>query len=108
MDLLIHSDIDAAHNEYLNILINQGTLALLAYLALLVISAKRWVSDARTSPLKAACGCAVLGYCIQAFFGISSPITTPYLWTVLAFLNSLPEQSGTDYNTKSKNKRTKT
>ncbi len=108
LDLLIHSDIDAAHNEYLNILINQGTLALLAYLALLVISAKRWVSDARTSLLKAACGCAVLGYCIQAFFGISSPITTPYLWTVLAFLSTLPEQSGTDNNTKSNNKRTKT
>ena len=40
---LIHSTIDTAHNEYLNILVNQGLLALLSYLAALLASAIHWV-----------------------------------------------------------------
>lgn len=88
LGILIHSAIDAAHNEYLNILVNQGLLALLAYLAALIASAVRWVRRSAENPAAALCGCAVLGYCIQAFFGISSPISTPYLWLALAVLDS--------------------
>lgn len=93
LGLLIHSAVDTAHNEYLNILINQGMLGLLAYLAVLVASAVRWLTRAQENVTTAVCGCAVLGYCIQAFFGISSPISTPYLWMALALLNADAGQS---------------
>lgn len=43
LGILIHSAIDTAHNEYLNILVNQGLLALLSYLAALLASAIHWV-----------------------------------------------------------------
>ena len=87
LGILIRTSVDAAHNEYLNILVNQGAVALGLYLALLGVSAARWLRRAADEPAVAVCGCAVLGYCIQAFFGLSSPISTPYLWLALAILN---------------------
>lgn len=93
LGLLIHSAVDTAHNEYLNILINQGMMGLLAYLAVLAVSAVRWLTRAQENVTTAVCGCAVLGYCIQAFFGIGSPISTPYLWMALALLNADAGQS---------------
>ena len=64
LGLMIRSSIDTAHNEYFNILINQGFLGLLPYAALLAVSAARWLKTARKSLTAAVCGCAVLGYCI--------------------------------------------
>ena len=89
LGITIRSAVDTAHNEYLNILINHGLSALLAYGTLLVSSAAKWIRRGSSDPVTALCGCAVLGYCIQAFFGISSPITTPYLWLALALLNGV-------------------
>ncbi|MBR3561403.1 MAG: O-antigen ligase family protein [Oscillospiraceae bacterium] len=89
LGILIHSSIDTAHNEYLNILVNQGAAALALYLAALIASAVRWVRRCADEPVTAVCGCAILGYCIQAFFGISSPISTPYFWMALALLNPM-------------------
>lgn len=86
LGILIHSSVDAAHNEYLNILVNQGLLAFLTYMAALLTAAARWVRTAAGDPASAICGGAVLGYCVQAFFGISSPISAPYLWLALGFL----------------------
>lgn len=86
LGILIRSSVDAAHNEYLNILVNQGLPALLAYLAALLTAAAKWVRTAAENPVSAICGGAVLGYCVQAFFGISSPISAPCLWLALGFL----------------------
>lgn len=80
LGILIRSGIDVAHNEYLNILVNQGALALAAYLLLLGRLAVRFVKQAPLSKEIAICGSAILAYSIQAFFGISSPVSTPYLW----------------------------
>lgn len=86
LGILIRSTIDAAHNEYLNILVNQGLISLALYLAALITAAIRWLKYAPSRPAAAICGAAVLGYCIQAFFGVSSPISTPYLWVALGLL----------------------
>ena len=102
LGILIHSTIDTAHNEYLNILINQGSFGLLTYVAILMASAVRWLTLARKNLTVAVCGCAVLSYCIQAFFGISSPISTPYLWMALALLNA---DDGQSYKMKEKLRR---
>ena len=42
LGILIHSAIDVAHNEYLNVLVNQGLLALAAELIALVLCAVQW------------------------------------------------------------------
>lgn len=78
---------DAVHNEYLNILYHQGIFALTAYLGALVCSAVHWLKNAAKDGVCAFLGAAALAYCIQAFFGISQPITAPYFWCVLAMLN---------------------
>lgn len=88
LGVLIRSTIDNAHNEYLNILINQGLPALLLYLATLCSAAATWLKRRHANPAAAICGSAALGYCIQAFFGISSPISTPYLWLALGLLTA--------------------
>lgn len=88
LNMMIRSRIDTAHNEYLNVLINQGLPALALYLAALGSAAKNWVERAADCPATAICGCGVLGYCIQAFFGISSPISTPFLWLAFGLLVS--------------------
>ncbi len=80
--------IDTAHNEYLNILANQGFFALLAYLGALVCSSLRWIRRAGTSAAVSLLGCAVTGYCIQAFFGISICISAPFFWLSWALLEN--------------------
>ena len=81
------AEIDTAHNEYLNILFHQGIFALLAYLAALVLAAAKWIKQGSAVPAAAACGAAVLCYCIQAFFGISMFLTAPFFWMTLGLLD---------------------
>ena len=85
-NVMFTATIDVAHNEYLNILVNQGGLALAAYLTAIAASLVQWWRnpDDRT---KAVAGAAALFYLLQAFFGISQYITAPYLWIALAILN---------------------
>ena len=80
--------IDTAHNEYLNVLYHQGVLALIAYVAALVIAAVKWVKQSEKNTAAAVCGAAVLCYCIQAFFGISMFISAPFLWICFGLLES--------------------
>ena len=86
LNALIRNTVDVAHNEYLNILVNQGIPALLAYFALLGLGLRRFVRSAASDPGTAICGVAVLSYSLQALFGISSPISTPFFWIALALL----------------------
>lgn len=78
--------IDTAHNEYLNVLYHQGVFALLAYLAALIFAAVRWIKQSEKNTACAVMGAAVLGYCIQAFFGISMFITAPFFWISFGLL----------------------
>lgn len=92
---IIVSLIDSAHNEYLNILFHQGVFALLACLGMIVSALAGWVRHAPERPAAAILGCGVLCYCIQACFGISQVITTPYFWAALALLvNSCKASNG--------------
>lgn len=83
---VIHSQVDNAHNEYLNMLVERGAVTLMIYLALLVQCAYHWVRNAAKQPAAALCGGAVLAYCIQAFFGLSSPASAIYFWLALGGL----------------------
>ncbi len=92
LGLLIRSEIDAAHNEYLGILVDQGLIALLCYLGMLAVLAVKWFRRGADNTRCAVCGCAVLGYCIQSFFGIRSPISTPVFYIAVALLMKEEEQ----------------
>lgn len=92
-DMMIRSKIDTAHNEYLNVLVNQGLPAMLLYLAALVFTAVFWVKTSAADSAVAICGSGVLGYCIQAFFGISSPVSTPFFWLLFGLLISYRQRA---------------
>lgn len=85
---VVTSKIDAAHNEYLNVLVNQGIIALLLYMAALLALARQWIKKSDERSVTAICGGAVLAYCIQAFFGISCLVSAPYLWIVIGIMIS--------------------
>ena len=80
--------IDTAHNEYLNILANQGLFALLCWIGALACSTVRFVRRAGERPAALVCGSAVLGYCVQAFFGISMCLSTPFFVIAWAMLEN--------------------
>lgn len=86
MGYIITAHIDTAHNEYLNILYHQGVLALAAYLGALLALTADWVRIAPEETGAAILGAGVLGYCVQAFFGISCPLTAPFFWLTLGLL----------------------
>lgn len=72
--------IDTAHNEYLNILVNEGVFALAAYLAALVAFLLVYIKNNRDNDVLAICGSAVFCYAIQAFFGMRMCLTAPFFW----------------------------
>ena len=78
------AQIDVAHNEFLNILFHQGVFALLAYLGALLSAVVRCLrSHSKTA---AALGTATLCWCVQALFGFSMFVTTPFFFLALALL----------------------
>ena len=82
-DGAVPADVTAAHNEYLNVLVNQGALALAAYLALLALALARCFRRAQ-EPRFAVCGMGLLCCAAMACFSISTCITAPYIWLLLA------------------------
>ncbi len=90
---MITSNIDAAHNEYLNVLFHQGVFALLAFLGITVWLIIKWMRNSRGSAAAAALGGAVLCYALQALFGISTCISAPFFWLCAALLCRLASES---------------
>lgn len=83
----VRAVIDTAHNEYLNILVNQGLFALLCYLGGLITLSIKWIRNS-DNPFAAIVGCSVLCYTIQALFGFSMFITASFFWMCLGVLES--------------------
>ncbi len=77
---------DSAHNEYLHYLITGGAIALLAYLALLVLALRRALREPSRGRTAAALAC--LAYAAQAAVNIAQPFTTPLFLALLALLHA--------------------
>ena len=80
--------VDNAHNEYLEILADQGVPALVFYLLALIAACVRWFRAAPNDPVAAACGCGAAAYAVQALVGLASPCSTPFFWLALGVLMS--------------------
>lgn len=87
LQITVVNYIDAAHNEYLNVLYHQGLLALLAYLLLLGTLAVKWIRRSPADHVTAMLGGAAFCYCVQAFFGFSMFATAPFFWVILGLLD---------------------
>ena len=102
LGIQIISEIDVAHNEYLNILSQQGVLALTSYLAALGCLVSKWIKQGLHCAKIAILGGAILGYSIQAFFGFSSCITAPIFWLCLGLLDGSDPNANPKKNRRSK------
>ena len=77
---------DKAHNEYLQILVCQGIIGFMGYMAYLGGIFLTSVKKAFKNPVIMAVLAAFTGYCVQAFFNISVPITSQALWVFAGIL----------------------
>lgn len=80
---------DNAHNEYIHLLITMGISGVLSYLLFLGTSIKRILKNMNKNKYLAPIAMAIICYSAQAFVNISSPVTSPYLWLLLAVGNSI-------------------
>lgn len=76
-NVTIVSIVDNAHNEYLNIAVNEGLPALISYICVLACALRSWIKRAN-EPVASLCGCVLVFYVLQALFGVVSHCTTPY------------------------------
>lgn len=79
--------VDTAHNDYLQILVNLGALALIAYLLALISSAVSFFRQASVNHQVLICGAGVLCYSIQIFFSYSTCIVAPFFWVLWGMLH---------------------
>ena len=82
----MNHDYQNAHNEYIQILICQGMLGLLCYLVFLGGILPKPIPAAVKNPMVMAALAAFIGYCAQAFFNLSLPITSQLLWVLAGML----------------------
>lgn len=80
---------DRAHNVFLDNLVDAGILGLFAVLAALGVFLKRVfvlsrALDDNHGYLLVAAGAAVVGHCVDGFFGLDTAVTLLLLWVALA------------------------
>lgn len=78
------TNVDAAHNEYLNLWVNMGLPAMMFYLGLLAAVLIPALKNLNEKNL--ALVLAVLGYGIHALFGISQSVVSPVFYLLLGAL----------------------
>lgn len=75
--------LDKAHNEFLDVLLDNGILGLLAYLGFFASLLYYALRDADKKRLAPALGVAVISYMAHAFFGYQLPIQSPVMWMLI-------------------------
>ena len=86
--LVLNAVVDAAHNEYLDILVNVGFLGMGTYLAAIVSTLVSWRKRAVESSAAMMLAAALMCYLVQAFFSFSICITAPFFWIVWGMLDA--------------------
>lgn len=84
---------DAAHNEYINYLLNIGILGLLSYLAFTGGALVRAFRTVKRNPLAAVFAAPVVAYMAQAVVNISLPIATPLFIIFVSLCEATAQQA---------------
>ena len=71
--------VDNAHNEYLNLWVNGGLLALIPYLGLMTATVRRWWHQRDRGVAGALC-LGLTAWWGQGLFGLGLCIVSPLLW----------------------------
>lgn len=77
---------DKAHNDFLQILLCNGILAFISYLALMVSIVIQSMKKAFNDDILLIGFGGLLAYFIQSFFGIDTIVVTPIFWIILAIV----------------------
>lgn len=77
---------DKAHNEYLQIAVSSGILALFLYLSFILIIIKKSYERLNSNPKVIFVMASVIGYLVQAFFNISVVSVAYIYWILLGVL----------------------
>ena len=73
---------DSAHNEYINYLICEGLIGLIAYLGAFISGLRLGIKQIKNNIYILAPIMAVIVYLVQAFVNIAIPITTPVFFVL--------------------------
>lgn len=74
---------DNAHNEFLQYLVTHGIVGLGCYIATVFFSLKKCFYKSPYDFYRKSLAVAVFAYCVQSFFNISQPITTPIYFSLM-------------------------
>ena len=86
-----YNQYDKAHNEYLQILFDNGILGLLSILSFAVVVLKGLLKRSERST-HAALLLALTCFMVQAFFSLSTPFAHPIIWTLWGFAAAMAYQ----------------
>ena len=81
----IEQGIDIAHNEYLNVAAQQGVFSFISYISLIGFAIFTFFRKSEKK-IKILFLAPIIAYLIQAFFGFSMCIVSPFFWTFLGIL----------------------
>lgn len=100
---------DAAHNEYINYLLNIGIFGLLSYLTMVGSALASAFRAAKKNPVALVFASAVVAYLAQATVNIALPIATPLFIIFVSLCEAAKRTSNTttDKNEKKDNKHEK-
>ena len=73
------TNIDIAHNDFLNILYHQGIFGLLCYIGFIFFVLRSWWKN-KSDTIILALGIAFICYLVQSFFTFSMCLVAPYFW----------------------------
>ena len=83
---------DAAHNEYINYLLNIGIVGLTSYLAFTLGALVRGFKAAKRNPLSLVFASAIVAYMAQAVVNIALPIATPLFIVCISLCETVSRQ----------------
>lgn len=94
------SNIDKAHNEYLQIAATLGIPSLLVYLAFIFALAIKSLKAIKNNIMIVPLFCCIMGYLVQACFNISVVSVAPIFWALLGISSNFSNLSNNTNNDK--------
>ena len=82
--LFNESSTNAAHNVYINYLITQGALGLIAYVLFIGSAIARSIKFAKNNPLSLVCAFVIIAYAVQDIVNIANPVNVPWFIIFIA------------------------